>query len=209
MNGGTAGVQERMRSMSRPSTLHLMMYMNMWSSIFLTACITLSGEGLRFIEFCSKHPEIWIQIGLVLIVGSCGQLFLSALIINYGVVASCLVMTVRKFFTVLFSVLYYGNAFSIRQGIAATVIFTSLLADAVLSARLSATDKKDGKRWEKSENIQLDEQTMKQVLNEPILVWWKENFFAEMRGKECNLIDSHGDTMWASFECETFFKFID
>jgi solute carrier family 35 (UDP-galactose transporter), member B1 len=165
LNGGTAGVQEKMRSVKRPSALHLMLFMNMWSSIFLTV--------LRFIEFCSKHPEVLIQIGLVLAVGSCGQLFLSALIVNFGVVACCLVMTVRKFFSVLFSVLFYGNALSIRQGIATTIIFVSLLADALLSARLSRDDKKDDKRYEKSENIQVDEQTsekMKQVLNETNLV---------------------------------------
>jgi solute carrier family 35 (UDP-galactose transporter), member B1 len=173
LNGGTAGVQEKMRSVKRPSALHLMLFMNMWSSIFLTFYVAVSGESLRFIEFCSKHPEVLIQIGLVLAVGSCGQLFLSALIVNFGVVACCLVMTVRKFFSVLFSVLFYGNALSIRQGIATTIIFVSLLADALLSARLSRDDKKDDKRYEKSENIQVDEQTsekMKQVLNETNLV---------------------------------------
>lgn len=141
MNGCTAGVQEKMRAVARPTSLNLMFYLNAWSSAFLIVGVMFSGELNGFIEFCQNHPEILIQIALILMVGGCGQFFTCTMITNYGVVPCCLVLTIRKFFNVLFSVLYFGNVLSIRQWLATSLIFTSLLADAVLSVRCSKNNK--------------------------------------------------------------------
>lgn len=140
MNGCTAGVQEKMRAVARPSPLNLMLFLNSWSSLFLIIGVIVSGEISGFIEFCKKHPEILVQISLILVVGGCGQFFTCTMITNYGVVPCCLVLTIRKFFNVLFSVLYFGNVLTVRQWLATALIFTSLLADAILSARCPKTE---------------------------------------------------------------------
>lgn len=161
MNGCTAGVQEKMRSIARPSPLHLMLFLNSWSSVFIIIAVLVSEDYVGFIAFCTKHPEILIQIGLFLVVGGCGQFFTCTMITNYGVVPCCLVLTIRKFFNVLFSVLYFGNVLSIRQWSAAALIFASLLADSVLSVTLSKTDKDDSN--EKIESITNKQTTMEAV----------------------------------------------
>lgn len=137
MNGCMAGVQEKMRSVVRPSPLNLMLFLNSWSSIFMIVLVLASGELKGFVTFCIEHPEIVVQISLILVVGGCGQLFTCTMITNYGVVPCCLVLTVRKFFNVLFSALYYGNALTLQQWLATALIFTSLLADSVLSVTFS------------------------------------------------------------------------
>lgn len=142
MNGCTAGVQEKMRAVARPSSLNLMLFLNSWSSLFLIVGVLLSGEFNGFFAFCRNHPDVILQIGLILLVGGCGQFFTCTMITNYGVVPCCLVLTIRKLFNVLFSVLYYGNVLAIRQWFATALIFTSLLADTALSARFPKTDKK-------------------------------------------------------------------
>lgn len=141
MNGCTAGVQEKMRSNSKPSSLHLMMFMNAWSSIFLVLGVAVSGEFEQFVEFCKNHPEVIIDISLILLVGGCGQLFTCKMITSFGVVPCCIVLTVRKFFNVMFSVLYFGNKLSMIQWLATALIFTSLLTDSILSFKLSKSEK--------------------------------------------------------------------
>lgn len=133
MNGCTAGVQEKMRSNSRPSSLHLMLFINSWSSLFLVFGVAASGEFKQFLEFCKLHPQVVVDIGLILLVGGCGQLFTCKMITNFGVVPCCLVLTVRKFFNVMFSVLYFGNKLSLIQWLATALIFASLIADSILS----------------------------------------------------------------------------
>lgn len=136
MNGFTAGVQEKMRSYARPSPLNLMMFMNSWSSAFLVGAVIVSNEFRGFIEFGTKHPEILINIGAILIVSGFGQIFTCSMITSFGVVPCCIVLTVRKFFNVLFSVIYFGNALSGQQWLATALIFTTLLFDTFLSLRV-------------------------------------------------------------------------
>lgn len=140
MNGCTAGVQEKMRSLARPSALNLMLFLNSWSSLFIIFGVLTSGDLIGFIAFSTKHPEILIQISIILFVGACGQFFTCTMITNYGVVPCCLVLTIRKFFNVLFSVLYFGNILTARQWSATALIFASLFADSVLSVILGKSN---------------------------------------------------------------------
>lgn len=142
MNGGTAGVQEKMRALSRPSSLNLMLFLNSWSSLFLIVGVAVSGELIGFIEFCRNHPDFLVHTGLILIVGGCGQFFTCTMITHYGVVPCCLVLTLRKFFNVLFSVLYYGNVLAVHQWLATALIFTSVVGDVALSATFPRSDNK-------------------------------------------------------------------
>lgn len=161
MNGFTAGVQEKMRSTARPTPLNLMLFLNSWSSCLVIVGVIASGELRGFVEFCTKHPETIWQILLILAVGGCGQFFTCTMITNYGVVPCCLVLTVRKFFNVLFSGLYYGNTLSTRQWLATAVIFTSLLIDAIISSRCSKSDcHVSDKDKANQENVKTDKSAM-------------------------------------------------
>lgn len=137
MNGFTAGVQEKMRSQSRPTPLNLMFFMNSWSSAFLIVGVIVSNEFRGFVEFSTKHPEILVNIGAILIVGGFGQIFTCSMITSFGVVPCCIVLTVRKIFNVLFSVIYFGNALSTQQWVATAIIFAVLLLDTILSFKFS------------------------------------------------------------------------
>jgi solute carrier family 35 (UDP-galactose transporter), member B1 len=144
MNGGMAGCQEKMRAMSRPTSLNLMLFLNSWSSCFALIAVVTSGEIRPFFAFCAKNPEILILIASILIVGGCGQLFTTTMVTSYGVVPCCIVLTIRKFFNVLFSVLCLGNKkLTMQQWIAAGLIFTSLFADAMLSGKSTKCDKSE------------------------------------------------------------------
>ena len=58
MNGCEAGVEEKLRSTARPSSLNFMLYINAWSSLFLITAVAVTGEFPEFIAFCMKNSML-------------------------------------------------------------------------------------------------------------------------------------------------------
>ncbi|ETN59885.1 solute carrier family 35 member B1 [Anopheles darlingi] len=129
MDGLTGAIQERMRAHSAPSAQYMMLAMNGWSSLFVSCGLLLSGEGKDFIMFASRHPQLFTHLSLLAITGALGQLFIFMMVSSFGALACSVVTTTRKFFTVLFSVLFFGNTLSGRQWVGALLVFTGLFAD--------------------------------------------------------------------------------
>lgn len=130
MDGLMGGTQDRMRSVKKPTSLNLMYFLNAWSSLYLSALLIFTLEGLEFIKFCSRHPQVILDLSVVVFVGTFAQYFISDLVKNFGALPLSIALTVRKFITVFLSVLIYGNILLMRQWFAASLIFIALLADA-------------------------------------------------------------------------------
>ena len=129
MDGLTGAVQERMRASSAPTGKQMMLAMNWWSSMMLLGVLVVSGEGLQFIAFVQRHPEVLTHLGGLALAGAFGQLFIFLMVSGYGPLPCSVVTTTRKFFTVLFSVMFYGNSLSGRQWYGTVLVFTGLFAD--------------------------------------------------------------------------------
>jgi len=133
MDGLTGAVQERMKAEAQPTAQQMMRGMNAWSCIFLGVALILSGELLSFCEFVSRHPVVLTHISLLALAGALGQLFIFLTVTEFGPLPCSVITTTRKFFTVLGSVLLFGNQLSSRQWIGALVVFTGLFLDAFFS----------------------------------------------------------------------------
>lgn len=129
MDGLTGAIQERMRASTRPSAQHMMLAMNAWSSIMVASAILITGEGKEFLAFAFKHSELLTHLILLALAGAFGQLFIFMMVAGYGPLPCSIVTTTRKFFTVLFSVIFIGNAISSRQWLGTFFVFTGLFAD--------------------------------------------------------------------------------
>lgn len=57
MDGLTGAIQERMRSEYKTKSGHMMLSMNLWSTIYLGVAIIVTGEGLMFVNFVQRHPR--------------------------------------------------------------------------------------------------------------------------------------------------------
>lgn len=123
--------------------------------IWLYVCVCL-GEATRFTEFAIRHPILLLHLLMLVTCGCIGQLFIFLMVASFGPLACSVVTTTRKFFTVLFSVVFFGNVLSWRQWTGAIVVFTGLFADIfnahITSLRRSAkkvAQHSDGKAKEK------------------------------------------------------------
>ncbi|XP_026742039.1 solute carrier family 35 member B1 homolog [Trichoplusia ni] len=129
MDGLTGAVQERIKSESSPSAYAMMLNTNWWSTLILSVGVLLSGEIFKFITFVSVYPEVIIYLIGLAVVGAMGQMFIFFMVAEYGPLPCSVVTTTRKFFTVLTSVILFGNVLIPRQWLGAILVFSGLFLD--------------------------------------------------------------------------------
>ncbi|XP_013189474.1 solute carrier family 35 member B1 homolog [Amyelois transitella] len=129
MDGLTGAVQERIKAESSPTAYSMMLNTNGWSTIISGVGVLLSGEIFKFISFVSLYPEILLYLIAFALTGALGQLFIFFMVSEFGPLPCSVVTTTRKFFTVLASVIFFGNVLIPRQWIGAVLVFTGLFLD--------------------------------------------------------------------------------
>lgn len=134
-DGCLGAAQDKMRTVSKPSSLNFMYYVNAWSTIIVIPLLFINYEGWRFIQFCMKHYEVGYCMAITVLMGTAGQYFVSTMISSYGSLPLAIVTTMRKFFTVLFSSLIFGNVLNNRQWTATILIFTVLILDVLFGKK--------------------------------------------------------------------------
>jgi len=133
MDGLTGGVQERIRGESRPTGQQMMKASNGWSTLFLAVALIVTREAFQFLEFAHRHPSVISNLLILGLTQAVGQMFLYSMVSEFGPLVVSVVTTTRKFFTVLASVIIFGNALSSRQWLGTILVFTGLFLDAFFS----------------------------------------------------------------------------
>lgn len=131
MDGLTSAVQERMKAEHNSKSGHMMLSMNAWSAIFSGIAILVSGEFFEFIQFLHRYPYTVWHIATFSIAGACGQYFIFLTIAEFGPLPCSIITTTRKFFTVLGSILIFGNTLTLRQWLGTCTVFSGLFLDAI------------------------------------------------------------------------------
>lgn len=145
MDGLTGAVQERMRAAHAPSAQHMMVAMNAWSTLILSVGVLVTGEIFEFISFAGRYPYVLLQLASLAITGALGQLFIFIMVSSFGPLACSVVTTTRKFFTVLCSVLFFGNPLTSRQWFGTLLVFAGLFADAAFGKAAAKKNEKGTK----------------------------------------------------------------
>jgi UDP-galactose transporter B1 len=127
-DGLTATLQSKMREFKvRPSSDELMLMMNAFAVGFVGLGLILSGTLIPALHFCFKHPEAVTDIIILCLCMSIGQVFIYWSIASYGPLMCSIITTTRKFFTILFSVFWYGHHMSVIQWISIVIVFVGLM----------------------------------------------------------------------------------
>lgn len=137
MDGLTAAIQERMRGEYQTKSGHMMLNMNLWSIMFLCVAILCTGEIFKFINFVQRHPSIIWQLVTFSIASALGQFFIFLTVSDFGPLPCSIMTTTRKFFTVLGSVILFGNTLLPRQWLATVFVFSGLFLDSMYGKTVS------------------------------------------------------------------------
>jgi len=134
-DGITGAIQERMKSEYQTKSGHMMKAMNLWSMLFLGIALAFTGEGLEFVGFMSRHPSVLWQIMNFCVASAFGQFFIFMCVSDFGPLPCSIVTTTRKFFTVLASVIFFGNTLIPRQWAGVSLVFAGLFLDGVFGKK--------------------------------------------------------------------------
>ncbi|CAG2102907.1 unnamed protein product [Medioppia subpectinata] len=129
MDGLTGAFQERMKNEYKTQSGHMMLQMNIWSTLTLGLILLIFGEIWTFIEFVGRYPYVIYDIISFSVLSAVGQMFIFLIVANFGPLPCSITTTTRKFFTVLGSVILFGNSLSNRQWLGTAFVFLGLALD--------------------------------------------------------------------------------
>ncbi|XP_073237250.1 solute carrier family 35 member B1-like isoform X2 [Porites lutea] len=130
-DGLTGAVQDRMRAEHHVQSHHMMFNMNLWSIGILAISLLTTGEVFQFVSFCQRYPYVLFHILLFSLASAIGQNFIFMTVANFGPLTCSIITTTRKFFTILGSVLLFGNSLIARQWFGVICVFAGLTLDSI------------------------------------------------------------------------------
>jgi len=141
-DGLTGAVQERMKAEHQTKSGHMMKSMNKWSVAYLGVALALTGEGFRFVSFVARHPSVIWQLASFSVASALGQVFIFMCISEFGPLPCSIITTKRKFFTILGSVIFFGNSLINRQWLGASLVFAGIFLDGAYGKEQKSKTKK-------------------------------------------------------------------
>ncbi|TRY96502.1 hypothetical protein DNTS_031544 [Danionella cerebrum] len=123
LDGLTGVVQDHMRGRYQTGANHMMLHVNVWSTLVLGIAVLWSGEVWEFLAFTERYPNIVYNILWFGITSALGQTFIFMTVVYFGPLTCSIVTTTRKFFTILGSVLLFGNVISPLQWFGTILVF--------------------------------------------------------------------------------------
>ena len=136
LDGYTNAAQDEInRKHPRNSPLHMMCWMNFWTTVYYGLYMFgLTSMGPDLVAFFVRHPEAAWDCLLFCVCGALGQLFIFFTIKTFGSLVNTLVCTTRKFFSILLSVVWSGSPLLVNQWAAVGMVFTGLLVSTLAKA---------------------------------------------------------------------------
>ncbi|XP_075242484.1 solute carrier family 35 member B1-like [Convolutriloba macropyga] len=134
-DGCVAAIQDRMKAFRRPSAYQMMFAMNLWSSFFGLLVVIYLDELLPFLDFISRYPDVTSNLFMFCACSVLGQIFIFKSVTELSPLSCSIITTTRKCFTVLASVLMFGNSLTGKQWAGVTLVFTGLFMDNFFGAK--------------------------------------------------------------------------
>lgn len=113
----------------------MMLAMNGIGASILIFAALVTGEAFAFVSFVSRHPEVMQHLSLLAVAGGIGQVFIFYMVSVFGPLPCSIVTTTRKFFTVMFSVIFFANPLQLHQWIGTVLVFGGLFGDIFLNKK--------------------------------------------------------------------------
>ncbi|KAK3729863.1 hypothetical protein RRG08_058178 [Elysia crispata] len=131
LDGLTGASQDRMRSFHKTGANSMMLFVNLFSVLWLGIALVATGEIFSFISFAHRHPSVLFNMISFSLASALGQMFIFMTVTSFGPLTCSIITTTRKFFTILASVIIFQNPMSSRQWLGTSLVFVGLGLDSV------------------------------------------------------------------------------
>lgn len=132
-DGYTNAAQDEInRNYPHNPPVHMMCWMNFWTSVYYFLYLAGTGIGKDMIQFFIRNPDASWDVVIFCLCGAFGQLFIFFTIKTFGSLINTLVCTTRKFFNILISVVVNSNPLLPGQWVAVFMVFTGLISSSLM-----------------------------------------------------------------------------
>jgi len=115
--------------------------MNTSASVVSLVYSIVTMELFEFSNYCAEYPDILFKLGIMGLLGATGQVFIFYTIASFSPLILSIVTSVRKFLTVICSILYYSHPINDKQKLAIALVFGGIALEMMLGKK-----KKEEKR---------------------------------------------------------------
>ncbi|KAI9911589.1 hypothetical protein PsorP6_009859 [Peronosclerospora sorghi] len=126
LDGISGPKQEDLAHRLRPSVHQQMLHTNVWAIVYTGLGALLTGQARDGFLFCRENPAILHSVFWFSVCSALGQNFIYFTIQQFSALTCTTITTTRKFFTILFSVLWYGHELSLTSWLGVAVVFVGL-----------------------------------------------------------------------------------
>ncbi|CAH0475984.1 unnamed protein product [Peronospora belbahrii] len=126
LDGISGPKQEEIAHQLRPSVHQQMLNTNLWAVIYTGLGALVTGQAFEGFFFCIENPAILKSVFYFSVCSSLGQNFIYFTIQQFSALTCTTITTTRKFFTILFSVVWYGHELSLMSWCGVAVVFVGL-----------------------------------------------------------------------------------
>jgi UDP-galactose transporter B1 len=138
--------QNEAKERFKPSPFDQMESSNKWCLLFTFVFSVATFQMGPFIFFCILYPIVVIDLVIIALLGTIGQVFIFYTIFNFSPLILSIITTTRKFFTVLASIFFYQHPVNTTQWVSIGLVFLGVFLEFISEQKKhSAHDKKEPK----------------------------------------------------------------
>lgn len=120
------------------TSIQMMCGINLFSTLFTSASLTLQGGFMESLGFAAAHPKFIVDCIVLSISSALGQLFIFFTISSFGPVVFTIIMTVRQAIAILLSCLIYHHNISPLGILGIFVVFLAISLRVYCNQRIKA-----------------------------------------------------------------------
>eukprot|EP00241_Pyramimonas_parkeae_P006333 CAMPEP_0114252636 /NCGR_PEP_ID=MMETSP0058-20121206/15944_1 /TAXON_ID=36894 /ORGANISM="Pyramimonas parkeae, CCMP726" /LENGTH=390 /DNA_ID=CAMNT_0001366587 /DNA_START=36 /DNA_END=1208 /DNA_ORIENTATION=+ len=179
-DGFTSTFQDKLFKGYMMETYNQMLYVNMCSALVSLFGLLSSGTLMAALEFVGRHPECLMDMTLLSVCATLGQLIILYTIREFGALLFATIMTTRQFMSILLSCIIFIHPLSLTQWVATAAIFGALYMEAFGKGAKTS----DGKKGEKGDALEMEPLTgAEEGLDKSALPAMRDVNFSELKGQ--------------------------
>ncbi|XP_017047204.1 adenosine 3'-phospho 5'-phosphosulfate transporter 1 [Drosophila ficusphila] len=124
------------------TSLQMMCGVNLFSSIFTGASLSMQGGFMDSLTFATEHPKFVFDMVVLSICSAVGQLFIYHTIDVFGPVVFTIIMTLRQAVAIMLSCFIYQHSISLLGFFGVLIVFVAIFLRVYCNQRLRAIRKR-------------------------------------------------------------------
>ncbi len=130
MDAITGPTQEKINDDYKPTVMTMTFWINIFPFSVMGVIVLMTGELDGAVAFMQRHPELVSELIMYCILSAIGQSVIVWGLFRFNSMTITIITTIRKFFTIIVSVIWFQNTLNLLQWAGVSFVFLGIGLDA-------------------------------------------------------------------------------